>query len=271
MDEIARSVNMLYERYPYPSLPINSERDLVSKLHANVMSKILSTVELEPASLSGKEVLDAGCGTGEKSCYFSYYGASVTALDLSSSSLATGRRLAEKFKLKIDFNRCDISEFKTEKRFDHIFCLGVLHHTSDPYMRFRVLAELCKPHGTITIGLYNRYGRLIHRGRRFWIKLIAGEDIQKRMSFVETSIYGGKFKNIHEQAYAADKYANPYESYHSVGEVIGWFNKNNTTHIGSYPHTGTGKLQTFVAELKWLTRGNGFFILSGRKNEVAFH
>ncbi|VVB92095.1 Ubiquinone biosynthesis O-methyltransferase [uncultured archaeon] len=266
MDEIARSVNILYERYPYPSLPIRNERDLVSKLHANVMSKILSTAELESLSLCGKEVLDAGCGTGEKSCYFSYYGASVTALDLSSSSLAAGRRLAEKFKLKVDFNRYDIAEFITEKKFDHIFCLGVLHHTSDPYMRFRVLAGLCKPGGTITLGLYNRYGRFIHRVRRKWIRLNAGEDIQKRMSFVESSIYGGKFKNKHEQAYVADKYANPYESYHSVGEVIGWFNKNNIRYIGSHPHTRTGKLQTFLSELKWLTRGNGFFIISGRKN-----
>ncbi len=266
MDNIARSVNMLYERYPYPSLPIRSERDLVSKLHANVMSKILFTAELEPRSLCGKEVLDAGCGTGEKSCYFSYYGASVTALDLSSSSLEAGRRLAEKFKLKVDFNWCDIAEFKTEKNFDHIFCLGVLHHTSDPYMRFRVLAGLCKPGGTITVGLYNRYGRFIHRARRKWIKLNAGEDIQKRMSFVETSIYRGKFKNTHEQAYAADKYANPYESYHSVGEVIDWFNKNNITYIGSHPHTGKGKLQIFLSELKWLIKRNGFFIISGRKN-----
>jgi SAM-dependent methyltransferase len=266
MDEIAHSVNMLYERYPYPSLPIRNEHDLVSKLHVNVMSKILSTAGLEPNSLCGKDVLDAGCGTGEKSCYFSYYGANVTALDLSSSSLAAGRRLAEKFKLNVDFNRCDIAEFKTEKKFDNIFCLGVLHHTSDPYMRFHVLAGLCKPGGTITVGLYNRYGRFIHRGRRLWIKLNAGDDIRKRMSFVETSIYSGKFKNTHEQAYAADKYANPYESYHSVGEVIGWFDKNNITYIGSHPRTGTGKLQFFLSELKWLTKGNGFFIISGRKN-----
>jgi 2-polyprenyl-3-methyl-5-hydroxy-6-metoxy-1,4-benzoquinol methylase len=267
MDEIARSVNILYERYPYPSLPIRNERDLVCKLHANVMSKILSTADLEPHSLFGKEVLDAGCGTGEKSCYFSYYGASVTALDLSSSSLEAGKKLAEKFKLKVDFKRCDIAEFKTEKKFDHIFCLGVLHHTSDPYMRFHVLAELCKPGGTITVGLYNRYGRFIHRARRLWIKLKAGNNIQKRMSFVETSIYRRKFKNTHEQAYAADKYANPHESYHSVGEVIDWFNKSEVTYIGSHPRSGAGKLQICLSELKWLTKRNGFFIISGRKNE----
>ncbi len=266
MDKIALSVNQLYEKYPYPSLPIRNERDLVSKLHANVMSKILATAGLEPASLWGKEVLDAGCGTGEKSCYFSYYGAKVTAIDLCNASLAKGKKLAEKFKLQVEFKQCDIAEFRTEKRFDHVFCLGVLHHIRDPYMRFRVLAGLCKPGGTLTVGLYNRYGRAIHRVRRMWITLNAGNDIEKRMSFVESSIYRRKLKNEHEQAYAADKYVNPYEVYHSVGEVLDWFKRNNIAYIGSHPGIDIG-LQSFFSQLKWLIKRNGFFIVSGRKSE----
>lgn len=266
MDEIARSVNQLYERYPYPSLPIRSEHDLICKLHANVMEKILATAGLVPGSLSGKEVLDAGCGTGEKSCYFSYYGASVTAIDLCESSLALGKKLAEKFNVQVDFYRCDIADLRTEKRFDHVFCLGVLHHTGDPYARFKVLADLCKPGGTITVGLYNRYGRLAHRARRMWIGLNAGEDIERRMAYVEKSIYRREFKNAHERAYAADKYVNPYESYHSVGEVLGWFDKNDIAYIGSAPRTEKVGLLAIFTQLKWLIKGNGFFIMSGRKN-----
>ncbi|MCE8422802.1 MAG: class I SAM-dependent methyltransferase, partial [Candidatus Methanoperedens sp.] len=150
MDKIACSVNELYEKYPYPSLPIRNESDLINKLHANVMSKILTTAGLEPDSLHGKKILDAGCGTGEKSCYFSYYGADVTSIDLCNQSLLAAQKLAERFKLKIDIIRCDIVDFRTDKKFDHVFCLGVLHHTGDPYMRFKVLAGMCKPGGTIT-------------------------------------------------------------------------------------------------------------------------
>jgi len=267
MDKIACSVNSLYERYPYPSLPIHNEYDLIKKLHANVMSRILSTAGLESSSLSGKDILDAGCGTGEKSCYFAYHGAKVTSLDLSCSSLSKGKKLAEKFALEIEFKRCDIGEFKTEKMFDHIFCLGVLHHTNDPYERFCALTALCKPGGTITIGLYNLYGRFLHRAKRMWIKLNAGDDIDRRMSFVESSIYGRKFKNLHEQVYAADKYANPHESYHSVIEVIDWFNRNGISYIGSYPHTDTGIFRSFFTQLKWFKSKNGFFIISGRKIE----
>jgi len=267
MDKIACSVNSLYERYPYPSLPIRNEHDLSGKLHANIMSKILSTAGIDQSFLSGKEILDAGCGTGEKSCYFAYYGAVVTAIDLSCSSLSKGKKLAEKFNLIVDFNRCDIMDFKAQKKFDHIFCLGVLHHTNDPYGRFRKLCDMCKPGGTITIGLYNRYGRFLHRAKRAWIHLNAGEDIERRMSFVESSIYGRKFKNAHEQAYAADKYANPYESYHTINEVIDWFKKNDITCTGLYPNSDIGIFRSFLTQLKWLKNRNGFFIISGRKIE----
>lgn len=266
MDRIAQSVNQLYEKYPYPSLPIRNEHDLINKLHANVMSKILATAELEPALLRGKEILDAGCGTGEKSCYFSFYSASVTSIDLCNSSLEKAGKLAEKFNLRAEFNRCDILDLRTKKRFDHIFCLGVLHHTGDPYARFRVLARHCKSGGTITIGLYHRYGRFLHRLKRLWIKFRAGNDIEKRHAYVERKIFGRKFRNTHEMAYAADKYVNPYESYHTVGEIKDWFRRNNIEYIGSYPATQAGLTGSSITQLKWLFQRKGFFIVSGRKN-----
>ncbi|VVB93685.1 Ubiquinone biosynthesis O-methyltransferase [uncultured archaeon] len=266
MDKIASRVNQFYELYPYPSLPIRTERDLVKKLHANVMSRILATAGLEPGSLSGKEILDAGCGTGEKACYFSYYGACVTAFDLCRASLGKAQELAGKFNLKVEFSHCDIAEFRPGKKFDHVFCLGALHHTKNPYTNFKALAGLCKPGGTITIGLYNRYGRLTHRATRMWIGLRAGNDFEKRMAYVERSIYGRKMRSTHETAYVADKYVHPHESYHTVGEVLDWFARDGFTFIGSHPHTGKGELAAFLAQLKWLARGNGFFIISGRKN-----
>ncbi len=265
MDSIALKVNRFYERYPYPSLPIRTERDLVSKLHANVMGKILATAGLTPGALAGKEILDAGCGTGEKSAYFSYHDARVTAFDLCKSSLSKARELADKFNLQVEFSHCDMAEFRTEKRFDHIFCLGALHHTKYPYTNFLALEKLCKPGGTITIGLYNRYGRLGHRAVRTWVGLRAGEDLGRRMEYVERAIYGRKMRSVHETAYVADKYVHPHESYHTVEEVLGWFEKNGFTYIGAHPRADAG-VRAFFTQLKWMVRGSGFFVMSGRKD-----
>ncbi len=265
MDSITLKVNRFYERYPYPSLPIRTERDLVSKLHANVMGKILATAGLTQGALAGKDILDAGCGTGEKAAYFSYHGGRVTAFDLCTSSLAKARELAEKFNLRVDFSLCDMAEFRTEKRFDHVFCLGALHHTKYPYTNFLALEKLCKPGGTITIGLYNRYGRLGHRAVRTWIGLRAGEDFGRRMDYVERVIYGRKMRSVHEVAYVADKYVHPHESYHTVEEVLGWFKMNGFSYIGAHPRVGAG-VKAFVTQLKWMVKGNGFFVMSGRKD-----
>ncbi len=264
MDRIVTRVNKFYERYPYPSLPIRTERDLVNKLHANVMGKILGTAELTSGDIAGKDILDAGCGTGEKPAYYSYHGARVTAFDLCRASLEKAKELADKFNLKVEFSLCDMAQFMTEKRFDHVFCLGALHHTENPYDNFLAISKFCRPGGTITIGLYNRYGRLGHRAVRAWIGLRAGLDFDRRMEYVEKKIYGRKMRSVHEVAYVADKYVHPHESYHTVEEVLGWFEKNGFSYIGAHPRTDAG-IGAFFTQLKWMVKGNGFFVMSGRK------
>jgi hypothetical protein len=99
-----------------------------------------------------------------------------------------------------------------------------------------------------------------------WIGLRAGSDIDKRLEYVEKSIYRRKLRSIHETAYVADKYVNPHESYHSVGEVLGWFEKNGITYIGAHPHVGEGGFPALLTQLRWMIKGSGFFIVSGRKN-----
>ncbi len=266
MDRIAQKVNRFYEKYPYPFLPISTERDLVGRLHANVMGKILATAGLKAGDLAGKEILDAGCGTGEKSAYFSYHGAHVTAFDLCRASLERARALSHLFNLKVDFSCCDMAEYITVKRFDHIFCLGALHHTERPYDNFLALSKYCRPGGTITIGLYNQYGRLGHRAVRAWIGLRAGEDFTRRMEYVEKVIYRRKMRSVHEVAYVADKYVHPHESYHTVGEVVEWFEKNGFSFIGAHPKTEAG-MKAFFTQLKWMVRGKGFFVMSGKKEK----
>ena len=114
------------------------------------------------------------------------------------------------------------------------------------------------------MGLYNRYGRLGHRAMRTWIGIRAGEDLGRRMEYVENKIYGRKMRSIHEVAYVADKYVHPHESYHTVEEVMGWFEKNGFSFIGAHPKTDTGA-SAFFTQLKWMVKGNGFFVMSGRK------
>ncbi|MBI5159692.1 methyltransferase domain-containing protein [Candidatus Micrarchaeota archaeon] len=260
-----KKVKQFYEEYPYPLLPIEKKSDLTGKMHANVMRNILETAKLDTPKLRDKHILDAGCGTGEKALYFALHGAKVKAFDFSSASIERAKANAKKFKLKIDFECADFEEWNEEKKFDHVFCLGVLHHTEKPREYFSKLCRRVKKGGTITIGLYNFWGRMQHRIHRKIIQFLSGESSRKKMDYVSEKIYKREFSSLHETAFVADKYANPHESYHTLEQTARWLEEEGFEAIGVYPKTKGSKLFT---QLKWLFKKNGFYIASGRKKRA---
>lgn len=79
--------------------------------------------------LTGKEVLDYGCGMGEESIYLASLGARVTGIDISEVGVASLKKRAEYHKLDIKAYemRVDPTSFSDES-FDCVHGLGILHH-----------------------------------------------------------------------------------------------------------------------------------------------
>lgn len=122
----------------------------------------------------GKSILNAGCGTGQSpiSTATLYPGARVTGIDLSLSSLAYAQRKADEMELgNIRFAQADILELDSwEERFDLIMSGGVLHHLENPLEGWRVLTDLLKPDGVMSIALYSERGRQSVVQAQEWIK-----------------------------------------------------------------------------------------------------
>jgi 2-polyprenyl-3-methyl-5-hydroxy-6-metoxy-1,4-benzoquinol methylase len=262
-----QEVKSFYESYPYPQLPLKNKKDVFGKLHNTVMKRILQSANLTPADLQGKRILDAGCGSGEKSVYFALHGAKPLGIDLSENSLAIARKYAEKFNAKCEFRNLDIfdmpSAFQNEK-FNHVFSIGVIHHTKNAKEAARILANVVKPGGTLTLGLYNKYGRLYTRMQRAWVRSICKNDYRKGAEYVEKNILRRPFKSDAEKAYLADTYLHPHETYHSIEEVKKWFDEFGMEFIGITPEI-TGN--EFLAQLSWLLRRRGFFTISARRKK----
>ena len=92
----------------------------------------------------------------------------VFGTDMSLHSLMLGEEFKEKNDLRtVHFLQMNLFRpcFKPET-FDLVFCNGVLHHTSDPFLRFESIARLVRPRGYVMIGLYHRYCRTITNIRR---------------------------------------------------------------------------------------------------------
>jgi ubiquinone/menaquinone biosynthesis C-methylase UbiE len=79
--------------------------------------------------ITGKALLDYGCGMGEEAVYFAKLGARVTAIDISEVGVATLKKRATHHKLDLRAfeMRCDQTSFADES-FDRVHGMGILHH-----------------------------------------------------------------------------------------------------------------------------------------------
>lgn len=99
--------------------------------------------------LSGKKVLDLGCGYGWHCQYAIEQGAeAVVGIDLSEKMLSKARELITKG--NVTFERCAIEDFEAaEESFDVIFSSLALHYVEDLGSVFHKASQLLKSKGAL--------------------------------------------------------------------------------------------------------------------------
>jgi 2-polyprenyl-3-methyl-5-hydroxy-6-metoxy-1,4-benzoquinol methylase len=109
---------------------------------------------LFPEQISGKIILDAGCGMGRFLDIVSRDGAALAVgVDLSSSVDAAAANLSDRDNVLII--KGDIFRLPFRRgSFDIVFSIGVLHHTPSTEQAFRALVPMVKPGGEIAISVY---------------------------------------------------------------------------------------------------------------------
>ena len=175
----SKRVKEMYEENPYPRFKCADFT--VSKL----AKPISLVIELEstrreqsfPAVLSSSfatpKILVAGCGTGSQVLNASRYkNAQITAIDLSTSSLAYASRKAKEYAMSnVDFKLMDLLHVADlAEKFDVIECSGVLHHMERPSDGLFALVQQLRPGGYIKLGLYSEIARSIIVDTRSIIK-----------------------------------------------------------------------------------------------------
>jgi 2-polyprenyl-6-hydroxyphenyl methylase/3-demethylubiquinone-9 3-methyltransferase len=111
------------------------------------------------ASLTGKDVIDIGCGGGILSDSMARKGARVTGIDLSSKAL----RVAQLHALEANTKNVHYREISAEAMaleqpasFDVVTCMEMLEHVPDPASVVRACAALAKPDGWVFFSTLNR-------------------------------------------------------------------------------------------------------------------
>ncbi|MBS0519909.1 MAG: methyltransferase domain-containing protein [Proteobacteria bacterium] len=167
-DAVSQSVAAMYEANPYPRwthLPRKPTLDIRARLlrdfpHARAVDFAAPLAVLMP-----------GAGTGQHplSVASTYETVEVTAVDLSRASLAYGKRMAARYGIgNITFLRGDILDLpKLGRVFDHVECVGVLHHMADPRAGLLSIASVMRPGAFLRLGLYGEGGRkIVEKARR---------------------------------------------------------------------------------------------------------
>jgi 2-polyprenyl-6-hydroxyphenyl methylase/3-demethylubiquinone-9 3-methyltransferase len=110
------------------------------------------------AGLSGKTVLDVGCGGGILSESMAGLGANVTGIDLADKSLQVAKlHLLESGK-QVGYRKVAVEELAAEQpeHYDVVTCLEMLEHVPDPNSVIGACAKLVKPGGWVFLSTLNR-------------------------------------------------------------------------------------------------------------------
>ena len=110
------------------------------------------------AQLSGKQVLDVGCGGGILSEAMAKRGAQVTGIDLAEKSLQVAQLHALEANVQLDYRCVTVEALAQEKpqTFDVVTCMEMLEHVPDPASVVRACAALVKPGGHVFFSTLNR-------------------------------------------------------------------------------------------------------------------
>lgn len=114
--------------------------------------------------LSGMQVLDAGCGTGNFSIKLAKLGCRVTGIDVSSGMLEEALKKQKEYGGLLDFKVMDVYSIDfPDNYFDAAFSMAQFEFLEDREKALNELLRVVKPGGRVTVGTINResaWGRL---------------------------------------------------------------------------------------------------------------
>ena len=110
------------------------------------------------AHLSGKQVLDIGCGGGILSEAMAKIGAQVTGIDAGKGPLEIARSHMIDKGLRIDYRQVTAEAFAVahSQCYDIVTCMELLEHVPKPWSIINACKELVRPGGHVFFATLNR-------------------------------------------------------------------------------------------------------------------
>lgn len=110
------------------------------------------------AKITGKRVLDVGCGGGILAESMAVRGADVTGIDMAEKPLKVAKLHLLESGQKVDYRLQAVEQLAEEQpgSFDVVTCMEMLEHVPSPESIVRACARLVKPDGFVFFSTLNR-------------------------------------------------------------------------------------------------------------------
>jgi 2-polyprenyl-6-hydroxyphenyl methylase/3-demethylubiquinone-9 3-methyltransferase len=110
------------------------------------------------ANLTGKRVVDVGCGGGILTESMALQGATVLGIDLSTKPLRVAELHARESGVRVDYREISAESLAEEQpgAFDVVTCMEMLEHVPDPAQTIAACARLVRPGGWVFVSTLNR-------------------------------------------------------------------------------------------------------------------
>jgi 2-polyprenyl-6-hydroxyphenyl methylase/3-demethylubiquinone-9 3-methyltransferase len=171
------------------------------------------------APLTGKAVLDVGCGGGILAEAMAARGARVTGIDLGEAPLAVARLHLKESGQKVEYIKIAAEELARAQpgAFDIVTCMEMLEHVPDPAAIVAACAQLVKPGGQLFFSTLNRNPKswllaivgaeyilkLLPRGTHEYLKFIKPSELERWCRYAALTVreYTGMHYNPLTQRY----------------------------------------------------------------------
>jgi SAM-dependent methyltransferase len=166
-EPVTRAVAEQYEAWPYPFWT-RTTRPAPKTLAATLRK--LDPGGPDTISEQGADVLIAGCGTGRQIALhaLAHPECRFVAIDISGASLRYAQRRCDEAGVSnVEYVTLDLHDAaRLGRKFDAVFCAGVLHHLPDPEAGWAALADVLRPGGTMHVMVYSKLARMRVRAMR---------------------------------------------------------------------------------------------------------
>jgi len=187
------------------------------------------------------DILIAGCGTNQ-AARVAYHNPNdnVVGIDVSATSLRHEHLLQKLHSVKnLRLHELALENVeRLEQQFDLIYSHGVLHHLKDPDEGLSKLKSVLKPHGSIHIMVYGKYGRMGLTLLHDLFGKLGLDHNNDDISFIQDSLkflpdahpaYGhiNSINDVHFSSGVVDAFMHRRERSYSVDDCLAYLERND--------------------------------------------